>query len=95
MIPATRVQLRNAIDHLRRHNLRWRIISLHLWLTQTGTLSGIACLGTLGPAEVTEKLGTRWSMALRPIAAEDLREQVYRTLRRVWTGRWWGGGTSL
>jgi hypothetical protein len=83
-IPITRTQLRNSIDHLRRHHPRWRDLALHLWLTQAGTLSGIVSLGTLGPIEVQEKLGSRWPMKLCPIVAEDLRVEVYRVLRRVW-----------
>jgi hypothetical protein len=83
-IPTTRVQLRNAIDHLRRRYPPWRDYTAHLWLTRTGNLNGIVSLGTLGPQEVTEKLGTRWPMTLSPLAAEDLRVEVYRALRRVW-----------
>ncbi len=91
-IPITRVQIRNSVDHLRRRYPLWRDFTAHLWLTQTGTLSGIVALGTLGPAEVQEKLGSRWSMALLPIAAEDLRVAVYRTLRRVWVEEGLGRG---
>ncbi len=85
-IPTIRIQIRNAIDHLRRQHPRWRDFTARLWLAQKGTLSGIASLGTLGPAEVVEKLGSRWPMTLLPIVAEDLRVEVYRTLRRVWIG---------
>jgi hypothetical protein len=38
------------------------------------------------------KLGFRWPLALRPIDAEDLRVQVYKTLRRVWAGEGLGQG---
>jgi hypothetical protein len=91
-IPITRVQLRNAIDHLRRHSSLWRGFSLHLWLTRSGKLEGIASLGTLGTQEVTEKLRLRWPMTLRPIIAEDLRVEVYRTLQRVWVEEGLGRG---
>jgi hypothetical protein len=85
-IPITRIQLRNAVDHLRRRYRRWRDLSVHLWLTRTGNLNGIVSLGTLGPTEVVEKLGLRWPMTLSSISPEDLRVHVYRTLRRVWVG---------
>jgi hypothetical protein len=86
-ISTTRVQIRNLIDHLRRRYPPWQDFSLHLWLTRSGNLSGIGALGTLGPAEVAEKLGSRCSLTLRPIAAEELRVTAYRTLRQVWEGR--------
>lgn len=83
-VPAFRTHLRNAVDHLRRRHPQWRNFSLSLWLTRTNQLQGIAALGTLGPAEVSEKLGSRWPITLRPIEVEDLRVEIYRTLRRVW-----------
>jgi hypothetical protein len=52
-----------------------------------GSLEGTVSLGTLGTQEVTEKLGSRWPLRLRSIAAEDLRIAMYRTLRRVGGGR--------
>ncbi len=85
-ILTTRIQVRNSVDHLRRRYPPWRDLSLHLWLTRSGNLEGIASLGTLGPAEVQEKLGSRRPMKLCPIVAENLRVEVYRTLLRVWVG---------
>jgi hypothetical protein len=74
---ASRVELRNRVDYLRRTDLRWRKCGFHGWLQRDGTVRCIASLGMLGRGEVEKGL-ERWSATLGPeIGHDDLRVAIW------------------
>jgi hypothetical protein len=76
-----RVQARNFLDYQRRRSRFWKSVGLHLWLAQDGKLNGIISLGLLGPSEVISTFISRWSPTIRPIAPEEVRQELYAVAR--------------
>ncbi len=80
-LQSLRVEIRNRIDYLRRRSPSWRAFGWVLYQTRDGDLRGVATLGTLGALEVVEAFHAHWPTTLRLILPEDLRQEVWRSMR--------------
>lgn len=77
-----RTAARNVIDYRRRTIRWWHSVGLWTWLSTDGRLRGVVSLGSITAAEFIECLGKRWPVTVRSIAAETLRVEIYKAVRK-------------
>lgn len=70
---------RNVIEYRRSQSRWWADVSLTIWLQQDQRARGIVALGSIQETEFLKSF-ERWPTTLGPVAPENVRAEVYRSL---------------